>query len=802
MLLKLRSVLLWIILFSTVSVGFADAASASLSCSNLLGKFSAPRSIGYYIDAVNSKPRLEPRFLDPVAEADMVNFWQGTQEGPKLLKETLGEQTAFINQQLLAADAGTVKSATAAGFVSMRLRHKWNNKDMSTNLGLSSDALVSKTIEGSHKLVPKTAKAVFIFMHGWGTKTTGHHVAAAFSNFLAPFGIVVLSIDAPHHAYGPRVKDLSPKEYATYLRDLRDELIPKNVPTFIGGHSGGGFIADMMMRFSDDPELALGKAFAGAINLSGPMDGAPGKALAEKNAAEELINTNQEIMNLVPEAERDLSVLLLTQGKASATSGLSAEGFMSSINWTKPKHKGADYIPTLVVMGERDGLYVGRDQVFQDYLVDLENTETHLMGKRPDFKGENTWVSHMIFDHYRPGTKDPETFNVVKDFIEKQVGTPLKKSKGSSLSPDADISRVGIITNVVQEYYNNLAFRKFAKEYTYTTRKASSEAQKLGDRSRKVTGLLKKAQKTIERRKKADPKSPRISTLLKIEASLLKEQQRLKSMMISTFVPDGDLKTFAEKNVSERIALDSELNQQYKDKKNGLRELRELRASQIQEQKKFDALVEKLLDSDSIGKEEVSAAQKDIEAKLDAMIKLQVKMNELNAALVTQNHEQGVFRVNPGPKEIEVYKQLDAAYADYNAAMAKGRSLVAQAVGEGLASDVDLALFKTLYGSVEAYLSGSATPESTLGKAERLSRQMNDLDRAIQKNAERVDKLLQEYVAKVTPGLFIFSETTLYKEMDRPISEILENASGIEPLWRVWSDIWKERPPEQGTSLY
>jgi pimeloyl-ACP methyl ester carboxylesterase len=803
MVLKLRTLLMWLILFSAVSVGFADAASASIACSNFIKAGHAPKSIGYYLDAVNRQRDLEPKFLEPAKEAALAKTaWRGTKEGPLLLKQTLHSSTALIDHQLLTADAGTVKSASSGNFVSMRLRQQWNGKDMSTNLGLSSDSLITKTLEGSNKLVPNSAKAVFIFMHGWGTKTTGHHVAAAFSNFLAPYGIVVLSIDAPHHAYGPRVTELSPREYATYLRDFRNEFIPEDVPTFIGGHSGGGFIADMMMRFSDDPVLGIGNAFAGAINLSGPMDGAPGKSLAEKNAAEELINTNKEIMELVPEAERDLSVLLLTQGKSSATSGLSAEGFMSSVDWVKPKHNGSKYIPTLVVMGERDGLYVGREKVFQEHLAGLENTDTHLMGKRPDFKGVDNWVSHMIFDHYRPGTKDPETFNVVKDFIAKQIGLTLEKSKGSNLAPEADRSKVGILMNVVQEYYNNLAFRKFAKEFIYVTKTASPEAQQIGAKSGVIGKLLGRTQKELGRLKKSEPENIRVASLEKRVLILSTELNRLKSTLTSEFIPEGELKDFAIKNVSERALIKEEVSKSVKEKQKSIEELRTLRDTIRRDKKAFDALVENLIWSEALKSPEVKDVQAEINSTLQTMIDLQIKMNEANSELVKSNIEKGIFAVNPGPEEIKAYKELDAGYAAYNAAMEKGRAVVGQAVGEGLASDTDLTLFNTLYGSVDAFVNDTPIPESLLGQESDLVAGIEVIDKALENFGLDKDRLLKDYIDKVTPGLYTFTETKLFDELNKPIADLIKNSSGIEPLWRIWSDIWKERPPEQGTSLY
>jgi|GEM_PF-2938318 len=800
---KVRTMILWFILFTSVSVGFADSANAALACGKFVNSAAQTRNIGYYLNSVAQIPRYEPKFLDPKAEAALSDKWAGVQEGPLMMTQTLHEKTAFIDRPLLAADAGTVKSATAASYVSMRLRHEWNGKDMSTNLGVSADALIAKTLEGdTTKLVPSSAKAVFIFMHGWGTKTTGHHVAAAFSNFMAPYGVVVLSIDAPHHAYGPRVSELSPKEYATYLRDFRNEFVPESVPTFIGGHSGGGYIADMMMRFSDDSALGLKNAFKGAINLSGPMDAAPGKSAAEKSAAEDLITSNEELMELVPEAERDLSVLLLTQGKTSATSGLSAEGFMSSVNWEKPKHNGADYLPTLVVMGERDALYIGKEKIFQEHLADLTNTETHVMGLRPNFKGSESWVSHMIFDHYRVGTKDPETFHVVKDFIETQVGTDLPKIKGSSLISTSQASKVGIIVNVVQEYYNNLAFRRFAHEFELVIKKASPEIQGFGRKMGELSKQFGQLTGKIKQLKKNNPDDSEIAELQKEADAINTELQKTKALLSSEYIPEGENKDFAENNLADRRETETKVDAAIRSKQSGSKELRILREQVQKHQKAFEALVEKILWDQSLQTPDALAVHQNIEKKLQVMIDLQIKMNDVNSALVSRNTEDGVTAVNPGPEEIAVYKELDAAYADYNIAMAEGRKVVSEAVGEGATTKEELELFNLLYGSVEAFSNNTPSDESLLGRTQAKETEVRRAEADVHRLTLEREASIEAYIERVTPGLYTFSTTRLFDELNKPMSTLVDSSSGVEALWRVWSEIWKERPPEQGTSLY
>ncbi len=801
MAVRFLSSLCFVLLFNLLTL---NAHGHGLLCADIFDESYAPTSINYYLSQVakDAKKAPTPQFLNPKQEIELSAQWVGTRQAPRAIREALLNNTALINIPLLAADTGTVKMAQPGNFTSLRLNHEWNGKDMSTNIGLPIDALFTRALNRTQKLVPENTKAVFIFMHGGGTKTTGHHVAAALSNFMAQFGVVILSIDAPFHAYGPRVQELSPLEYYQDLRDFRHQFIPENVPTFIGGHSMGGIHADNIMRISDRPELGMQKAFKGLINLSGPLDSAPGKSIREKGEAEELITKNEELMKLVPEAERDLSVLLLTQGKSSALGGVSAQIMLSMMNWVFPSHRGNDYIPTLVVMGARDALYIGREAIFEKFQTELTNTDVHIMDKRLNFKGQEQWISHMIFDHYRPGTKDFETFNLIKEFMEKQLGETFV-SGSHQLLAGFNGSTIGLVTKVMQEYFNNLTFRKFADQYTHLVKHGTDKMVEMGKRTAEISREMKMISQNI----KALEKEKADVNLINAEKAKIDELQAemavLRSQQRSEYVPEGPLKEMAQANVARREQVKNEIDSNIQAKRTLLAELKKLRDEETKFESQLERAIDEAINGDLIQTSEVVAAKANYEKALNEMIDLQTRMNELNSDMVYENIDKGIYEVNPPASSIEVYKQLDEAYANYNRTENLYKHAVESAIAKGELGDLHRQTFINLYGKgLTSLQTGKAEDGSIVARIEKIQSQIETIELHISSLNFETNQLLATYIREVTPDLFTVEFTSFSRELDRRLVDIIGNTSKVEQIWKVWADLWKERPPEQGTSLY
>lgn len=797
----------WCFIFQVVAtlIITTSANASALVCRDVFAPQVAPRLVSHYSEQVKiGSAQLEPKFVDPIQEYHLSKLWKGTREVPQSIKDTLKNSTAIIDFQLMAADAGAVKGAEPGTFVSLRLNQQWQGKDLSTNIGLPIDAIVASSLQGHPEmLVPTTAKAVIVFMHGGGTKTTGHHVAAAMANYFAPRGVVVLSMDAPMHAYGPREQSLAPLDYYKHLVDFRHKYIPQNVPVFAGGHSMGGLHADNLMRLSDQVDLGIDKAFNGFINLSGPLDNAPGKSLEAKEAAAELIRSNTALMELVPEAERDLTVKLLLQGKSSALSGASAETFMGLVNWTKPGHKGEKYLPTLAVMGSRDELYLGRDDIFKEYITDLTNTETHVIGKRQDFKGNDIWVAHMLFDHHRPGTSDPEVFTLIREWVSKQLGQDLDKIGKNPLLQDFDSKAINQVTPLIQAYYNNLAFRKFAEQFEILETTATAKLAELGPEMGQLSKEAKALDNQIRKLQKEDPNSPELQSLQQKEQTIQARRNEISQFQKSSYIPkDGPLVEWAQKNVKTREQINTEMVTLAKNRKTFTQELQKLRKHRNELQAELERVVQKEFDSEQSQQPDVVAERQKFLSVLNKMIDLQVKMNEGNSEMTNANIKNGSFAIDPKAELIAIYKELDQAYADYTVADKAYRKVITLSVARGDMGPEAQAAFKELYGSIDAFKAETYGSNSLLAKVEASRKELIDLEWSYAQLQGQYNQLLETYIDKIIPDYYNVRRTTLAAELDKPLSELLSNASKLLQFWRVWDDMWKLRPPDESTSLY
>ena len=213
-------------------------------------------------------------------------------------------------------------------------------------------------------------------------------------------------------------------------------------------------------------------------------------------------------------------------------------------------------------------------------------------------------------------------------------------------------------------------------------------------------------------------------------------------------------------------------------------------------------MIETQLANTSTQNAQVLAAQKSVEESLSKMVALQVKMNALNSDLVAKNLSQNIFAVNPDAEMIQVYKDLDKAFANYNKALEQSRAFVAKALGEGSLGPESQELFNTLYGSVEAFTKNSPEAESLLRQVKQTTDELTTVSTKLEKINQERDLLLKAYVEKVAPDSYSFETLNLEKELNKPLSELIENPTRLDSLWKVWQDIWKERPPEQATSLY
>lgn len=505
-------------------------------------------TLSEYAERANNEAKKAklPQFTTPQDEIAAAATWAGVR-GPEIIQQMLPDGALFVSHQLRGSNGdGLVK--TASGNM-VHLRAEVNG--IGTNFGVSLGALKDNLHRENKSFVRDEADAVVIFIHGGGTKTTGHHVAASMMSYMGTRNIDVVSLDMPWHGEGPRVSISSAKESLEIIREFIKKFVsPSGKPVILVGHSMGGMIADMYMRAY--PNDTLVKA---VVPMSTVADPAPGGSIAKKLEIESQIAANNLTNPNIPEGERDLGEWLARQNKLSPTCGMFCQVLMYSIDWKVPDHGGSNFLPALYIIGEADGLYQGYQQSFAEGVASLPRAELKVITKRRDIKdksGETRIpIGHLIFDHkpdlvfapeLDPDIKmallngsfmkaewhalsekklinvdlltyqklkfeelkkaglvqsekgveiedlgTPETFVIVRNFIAKVIGKPTQKIQ-------QEVSPLEVVT---QAWANNLVFRQFAKTYVFEYKRPTAAGAAMGQEFTNLSVKIAAAKKAV-----------------------------------------------------------------------------------------------------------------------------------------------------------------------------------------------------------------------------------------------------------------------------------------------------------------
>ncbi|MCB0414425.1 MAG: hypothetical protein KDD50_08835 [Bdellovibrionales bacterium] len=393
----------------------------------------------YYIDHVR---RIQARLNDVLPEFTLshidqakTRLWEGVplNKTPEVMKQALPNFVHLIGHQLLEAAPGKVKSDDSAkNFVHARLRMPWDKKEFSdTNIGFNRRALYDNLFREKKWLCREGAKAVVIDLHGGGTKTTGHHVAITKMDAFNKYDVDVISIDLPNHGEGARSRFTS-LELFEYLEALRQTYIPSDVPVFISGHSLGGVYVNLFMVHSDRPGSTFKQSFAGLMSLSPVSDAQPGTDAAAKFRNAQLIEMDEQIKAKMAEDDQILHEGLTKAAKLGLLNMSYANQTIAELDWTIPKHRGAEYLPTLMTIGKYDFLYVGKEDLYKNYFDALTNVTTRIYGRRRVF---GPGIAPHVLNRDNMALLDVERVEKVK--LDKKTQKPQLDEKGN---PKVDVT--------------------------------------------------------------------------------------------------------------------------------------------------------------------------------------------------------------------------------------------------------------------------------------------------------------------------------------------------------------------------
>lgn len=775
-----------------------------------------------------------PQFANPAYEQKAQVTWSGVL-GPKLIQDYLVPGTSLISHSLRGANEPGVVKTTTGNMVHLRA----DIAGEATNIGVSYNALKENFGRKVKSYVRESAEAVVLFIHGGGSNTTGHHVAANIMDFLNPRSVDVISIDLKWHGEGSRNSPESVRQELEILRQYVRVLTGNTKkPIFLVGHSMGGVVADLYMRHFPKDDL-----FAGVISLSTVADSAPGQPLSVKREREAAVERQNQSNEMIPADERNLGAMLARQGKISPTCGFYCDVMMTGVDWTMPVHQGADYIPALYVIGRGDALYQGNEAAFTNGVAKLKNVEFVVFEQRRDIKakdGQKMTIGHLIFDH-KPlvefsadvpletqqkvfegkidkaeferlradgrlkmepqftfeDLKSPEIYARIRNFISRVAGRELPK-----VEPSRDP-----LDDVVQEYLKNLAFREFAKSHSYLHMRATQAGAELGQeiaKNSKQMGVLQGLEK-----------KGTISPEQKLElAELRTKNAELVAIMSNkgTVLPQNQEKfnkLQAEVDLLKAKMVDQALGQMPQTTTALKLEADKVRQG-INQQRKIVAEAELLLTSDAL-----KTARQEIDAAYERMMTQDGVVRDLSGEYLLRNTVNGRFPPglfeNLPPNVREAYERYTELSAQYQKALQR----------------FDAKLMEELTAARVTLTGTSSRSLEEIVQAGRELKRLNESLRAIQtelelrsQNRARLWSLqfdLQMQMARlVEPGYFVPEVYTIEsllskspedfqgKTPEESAARRKELSSVLQKIWSDWNSVWSERPQGSGDaeSLY
>lgn len=834
--------------------------------------------------------------FNPIEDQRRAQTWTGIL-GPRVIRESLPEGARLIDHQTLGAERGLVKMSAGRGTFLRATIGKTG-----ANVLVLNKALEDNLNRPNKSFVRKNAKAVVLFMHGGGTRTTGSHVALGMQGHMYDRGVDVIGMDGAWHAEGDRVFRANPKDYFDHvLRPFIEKYLkPAGVPVILAGHSWGGELADNYMRLYPHDDLV-----SGIIALSTVVDSAPGRPIREK--IEQAGIHEKQVMeggSGVSEDDRKLLDQMFWLNKISLPGNLFEGVFSTQNEWKIPEDGGASYLPALFVWGQADWLYVGNEELIRHYIKGLSHVELKLYDRRWDFgyKGIVN-IGHLIFDHKRPSSravdlidqlpsiqavrdelmreldgiysamhhslktnrissqnkveittlmeqidsgkpiefteknalwmklsseeqsvileynnyasrrdqieapykqalneleselaKQPiEAFDDILLFVEKIVGSPLKKQKEKA-------AKDGLIRQILQAYANNLAFREFIDSFTFVHRKATAKIAELNKVIKGIEAYLARIQ-SIRR----NGGTERTEKKLLIEAlerpldvngepvkgdehALDIRANQLRNLRSGDYVPEGPLGARGREWAEEAKALAELRRSQVSVEKIQRERLQKIDRELHTVNEQIDEIVSQL-DSDTIRsiQAEIKSRKNHIES-----IYYRFEVASRQHHLQILEHEGDIDSEMLKPNE-----ELQALFIEFEAAMAEFQ----ETKNDVMKHAVEVGLQGGRYGNnFKILLDNRAALE---GQRIEQVEWLREIESSIVLYDERIRELEAFWVETYGDGYFEVERISVAEIFESEAKDLQKYSGVIQKVWGIWTNhYWKKRESLESTDLY
>lgn len=589
--------------------------------------FSFKRSKLYYTGRVlksgiiEASKRLFPTFIDPQKEQALVERWNEPAPAPELFKRLLPDGAYFIKyQQYQAGSPTSVKLGQPGSEIMVRASYEYGGRELHTNVVFSTRALLSNMRTKKKWFAGEDAKAVIIFLHGGGTKSTGAHVAAGQVTHFKKYNVDVVSMDLPWHGQGPR-EIMSLESEIGALAAFVQKYIPPHVPVIVKGHSWGSVLAEKLMTMTDRPkkDFLFHENLTAILLFSTAVDPAPGESPQEKAEAYSKIlhEVNHNRQDEVPKTERYMWKNIPKDGKTSVIGGWYASGTIFQLDQSLPSHRGREYVNTYVVVGAFDSLvYLGFEGLYNKRYGSLENVvDFNILRELPYRYSKNQddppmRVGHLLGDYKTEDGKEANVqFALTRRYIQRELYQSAVKELKELIIDQVKKSALGAsIRTLILTNLEKVSSIEEISWFIYT----NVNVQQLESSSLQ---LMKRSILEKEERASLNTSSSISDTL----RELIHQQLELSSL-------DGH----AKEGLAERLRK-KELEEEKKGAKNAVSTIQDLK-HWIEDM--FKALIKQQLELSSLDEQ----AKKDFNEQLDKAFSIQ----EIKQLAIDKLEDEGV----------------------------------------------------------------------------------------------------------------------------------------------------------------